>query len=227
MSDSLYEHGLSRLLDGEMTATEAEDFAAHLRAKPELLRDLRQHLVLWETWSQLQSPERSARAFANSWETRLTAENTADDFCRAVQARVAEPGAEPSAWKRWWSTVRAFRLEDHRSAALASAAAVLTVAAAFFWFGAATTSARPVVTIEGEAVCTRCVLHQTHDCAPAVRVVSGGTTQFYYLDPKESAVANSRLNYCSAHTDHVRATGTASIDHGHLRLDATAVVREP
>jgi len=227
VNDGLYEHGLSRLLDGEMTATEAEDFAAHLRARPELLRDLQKHLVLWEAWSQLQSPERSVEAFANSWETRLAAEQTADDFCRAVQARVAAPGAKPSLWTRGWDAVRAFRVADHRWAALASAAAVLAVFVAVFWIGVAPTSARSVVTIEGATVCTRCVLHQTHNCTPAVRVVSGGTTQIYYLDPKETVVANCHLNFCAVHPDRVRATGTASVDHDHLRLDAIAVERTP
>ncbi len=230
MTDEIYERGLSQLLDGEMTPAEEVAFAAHLRDHPELIRDLRQHLVLWELWSQQQAPERSAQAFADSWQTRLAAEGNAEAFCRAVEARVAAPDQPPGRLTDLGETVRrALRslwLPHPRWAALASATAALVLVVGYFLIGAASTSAGPMVTIEGEAICTRCILHETHDCRPAVRVVAGGTEQVYYLS-ENPAVKQCHAPFCSKDPVRVRATGTASVDHGHLRLEATAIALTP
>lgn len=229
MSDARYELALSQLLDGEMSAPEAEAFAAYLRERPELVRDLRQHLGLWELWSQQQAPERSAQAFGDSWDTRLAAEGNAEAFCRAVEARVAAPGrAKRSSWagERLQDLWRLLWLPRHRWTALVSAAATAVLVVGFFWIGAASTAARPVVTIEGEAICTRCILHETHDCRPAVRVVADGTAQVYYLS-ENPAVKQCHAPFCSKDSVRVRATGTTSVDHGHLRLEATAVALSP
>jgi hypothetical protein len=230
MTDEVYERGLGQLLDGEMTPAEAAAFAAHLRDRPDLIRDLQQHLVLWELWSQQQAPERSAQAFADSWQTRLAAEGNAEAFCRAVEVRVARPDQPPGRLSNLAASVRravsSLWLPGHRWATLASAAATVALVVGFFWIGAASSSAGPVVTIEGEAVCTRCILHETHDCRPAVRVVAEGTERIYYLDAT-AAVKECHAPFCSKDPVRVRATGTTSVDHGHLRLEATAVARTP
>lgn len=229
MTDEVYERGLGQLLDGAMTPAEEAAFAAYLRDRPDLIRDLQQHLVVWELWSQQQAPERSAQAFADSWQTRLAAEGNAEAFCRAVEARVASPDAPriPSgigAWVRRLSS--SLWLPGHRWATLASAAATVVLVVGYFLIGAASSSAGPMVTIEGEAVCTRCILHETHDCRPAVRVVAEGTEKIYYLDAT-AAVKQCHAPFCSKDPVRVRATGTTSVDHGHLRLEATAVARTP
>ncbi len=229
MTDEVYERGLGQLLDGEMTPAEEAAFAAHLRDRPDLIRDLQQHLVLWELWSQQQAPERSAQAFADSWQTRLAAEGNAEAFCRAVEARVAAPDAPstPSAIGEWVRRLSgSLWLPGHRWATLASAAATVALVVGFFWIGAASSSAGPMVTIEGEAVCTRCILHETHDCRPAVRVVAEGAEKIYYLDAT-AAVKECHAPFCSKDPVRVRATGITSVDHGHLRLEATAVARTP
>ena len=46
MNSQRYQELLGRLLEGELSGAEAEELAAGLRARPELRRDLRSHVVL-------------------------------------------------------------------------------------------------------------------------------------------------------------------------------------
>ena len=93
MNPERYEDLLSRLLEGEMTAPEAEELARALAESPALGRNLQQHLVLWEMWSHAQSPERSAEAFVRGLKTRLQAEGEgADAFAAAVRTELESYG---------------------------------------------------------------------------------------------------------------------------------------
>jgi negative regulator of sigma E activity len=46
-----YQILLGQLLDGEILSAEAEELIQGLRDQPELQRDLRRHLILWDAWS--------------------------------------------------------------------------------------------------------------------------------------------------------------------------------
>ena len=121
-----------------LAGPEADELARALNESLSLRRDLRQHLVLWEMWSQDQAPERSAAAFIRAWKTRLRAESEgADTFAAAVRAELEtrqssgyvperrEPMVRRSSAVRswlsgWWRAV-------HHRAGLAWAVSLLVV----------------------------------------------------------------------------------------------------
>jgi len=63
MKAARYHELLGRLLEDNLSTSEAEELAYALKSSHTLRQDLRRHLVLWEMWSQYQSPERSATRF--------------------------------------------------------------------------------------------------------------------------------------------------------------------
>lgn len=89
MRQERYHQLLSRLLDSELTADEAQELATGLQGDLMLREDLRRQLVLWEAWSQRQSAERSAEAFARACRVRLRIESEAPEaFAAAVLAKL-------------------------------------------------------------------------------------------------------------------------------------------
>jgi hypothetical protein len=216
MNPARYQELLGRLLEGELSGAEAEELAGGLGASPALRQDLRRHLVLWEVWSQHQAAERSAESFVNAWKTRLRAESeSADAFPHAVRDRLQSPGMI-GAW------VRAFRAMIRRPAGIAWAAS-LTMAGlvALFWF-AAPRSARAMTTIKGEAVCPACVLHESHEHSPAIRVTEGNVIRIYYLD-RNAAVGGLQDYFCGGPTPVV-AKGKARTEKGRRLFDAATVI---
>ncbi|HUL54719.1 MAG TPA: hypothetical protein VLT83_15045 [Opitutaceae bacterium] len=234
-----YEELLGSLLDGVLSAEEAGELAEGLRARPELKRDLAQHLVLWEVWSQHLAPERSAEAFVAAWRTRLRAESEgADVFGNGVLAELESRDrwvptrflAAPSAgfWRRICaipglirSWVETLGLAARRRAGVAWAAALICAGLLGLFWLAGPRSSRAMVTIHGEAVCTACVLHESHVHAPAIRVTAGGKTQIYYLD-RTPAVAGLQDRFCSGPRPAV-AEGTPTTAAGRLRFAARTV----
>src|SRR5687767_8704651 len=96
MNSQRYQELLGRLLEGELSDAEAEELAAGLKERPELQRDLRSHLVLWEFWSQQHTPERSSDAFLNAWKTRLRVEREdIDTFAEVTRSRIDAPHLRP------------------------------------------------------------------------------------------------------------------------------------
>src|SRR5262249_19110445 len=145
-----------------------------IASEPERLRDLREHLILWELWSQEHAPHRSAEAFCSGFQVRLRAEQAGND--RAVTA-VAAPAEVPGR-----GVAVAWRPEPWRC--LLSAAPVVLFARAFAVFRprpsadpagpvTAPQAARPV-SLRGEAVCTHCILSLTDHCQLAIRVHEHG-----------------------------------------------------
>ena len=74
MTEARYHELLGQLLDGALSGAEAEELRRCLEAEPRRIRDLREHLGLWELWGQEQSPRRSAEAFCRDFQARLQAE---------------------------------------------------------------------------------------------------------------------------------------------------------
>jgi hypothetical protein len=214
-----YQESLGRLLEGELAGVEADEFSAGLSADPALRRDLRWHLVLWELWSQNQTPERSTEAFINAWKTRLRAENEDPDaFPHAVRTRFDARQPRQARLERVvhiiWAGVR-------RPAGLAWAASALILAlAAAFWF-ASPWSAHAVITLKGEAVCTACVLHESNEHAPAIRVMTGTATNIYYL--YRSAELTALQDYFCSGPNAATAEGMKKPVKGRLLFQATTV----
>ena len=133
MNSPRYEELLGRMLEGDLSGREAEEFAAELRANPARLRDLRRHLVLWEIWSQHQAPERSSEAFVNAWKTRLRAETEgADVFPDSVRAQIEARQPPPGViefFRRFIAARRPVRMAWAASLLIAGLALVVWFAA--------------------------------------------------------------------------------------------------
>jgi hypothetical protein len=194
MNPARYQELLGRLFEGELTEPEAGELAGELQAQPALQLDLHRHLVLWEAWSQHQAPERSAEAFVAGWKTRLRAENEETDaFFRKVRAQLETRGRRVTAW------FAQLRGAMRRPTGIAWAtSAVLAGLAVVFWL-AVPHPAQAMVTIQGEAVCPACVLHEGHAHVPAIRVHTDGTPRIYYLE-RSPALTGLQGRFCSGPT---------------------------
>jgi hypothetical protein len=222
MNPARYEELLSDLFDGELSDGSARELAEGLGARPDLLRDLCRHLLLWEVWSQHQAPERSATAFLAAWRTRLHAENEdAAAFQDALKSRL-ELREEPRGMRGIGATVLAVWTAVRRPAGIAWITSVVVVGLAMlFWLGG-TRSAQAVTTIQGEAVCTACVLHESHEHLPAIRVTGSNSTQIYYLD-LNAAVEGLQERFCNGPTPVV-ADGIPRTERGRLLFEARRLV---
>ncbi|MBI4658869.1 MAG: FecR domain-containing protein [Verrucomicrobia bacterium] len=147
MTDARYQELLARLLDQELSAAEADELAATLRTNPQRAADIRQHLALWDLYSQDHAAERSAHAFELAWRTRLAAEADAADFVAQTTRQFANaPGAGAAqacspAFRRSADIRRADRLKaglptwNWRSALALAASVVLLLGLGVWYFG--------------------------------------------------------------------------------------------
>lgn len=190
MSDARYHHLLGRLLDGELPPPEMEELARLVEARPDLRKDLRQHLELWEYCAQKYAPERSPEAFCAAWNTRLRAESPDDHFSESMGQRLAADQAKPVSDSRvpfrrpWWRRVP---LAWAAGVAMVSLAAILAAAIAGWRHRpstkpVATIATNAVVALAGESVCSSCVLHEDHQHAPAIRLTQDGVTRVVYVE---------------------------------------------
>lgn len=100
MTGERYHELLGRLLDGELSPAEARELAGALRVDPQRRQDTRQHLALWEIFSQELARERAAECFLLAWHTRLSSETDAAQFVERTTRRLSEvpiigPSVEP------------------------------------------------------------------------------------------------------------------------------------
>jgi hypothetical protein len=212
MNDERFEFLTGRLLDGELSAAEGEELAAAMRAGPDRRRELRQHLVLWELWTQQQASERSEDAFLAAWHTRLRAERQGDEFVVSVRERLSHR-LRGDSWRSralsWW------RGAGRPIQVVLTATAAAVVLSASFWL-AVPQDARATTTLKGEVICTACMLHETHEHLPAIRVQTDGTEQIYYVTSDRRALV--RLgNYCVAPVPLI-ATGRANVNDGRREI---------
>lgn len=203
MNRSRYEELLDRLLEGDMTEPESVELAALLKQQPELIDDLRRHLVLWEHWSQHCFPERSADAFAESWKTRLAAEQEGDQFATTLRARL---GSERRRRVLVWAAV--------------AACLILLLTVSLLRIRPEPVRYQParMITVSGDGVCVACILHEGRDHKAAIRVHEDGQTHIYYVSPKSlTDPVQNRL--CQAPTP-VIARGEVRQQGGRLALAA-------
>ncbi len=222
MNRDRYEELLGILLDGALSPEQAGELAAGLQSEAGLRRDLQEHLVLWELWSQTVAPERSAEAFLAAWKTRLRAESeTAGAFGGRVLARVAAAEVQPRLLGGLRDAIdrAAHWLRRPLGIAWTTALAGVTVAA-IGWL-VLTRAARATVVIHGEAVCTACTLHEGRAHHPAIRVTEHGVARTYYLDPNP-AVDALQDAFCNGPVP-ADAEGTERAEGGRLRFSARRV----
>jgi hypothetical protein len=236
MTDARYHELLSHLLDSDLSETDAKELRDGLEDEPRRLRDLREHLMLWELWAQEQSPERGAEAFGRGFQTRLRAE---------LEGRVG-PDAPVGVPVR----------RRHRRLVLTCAAAVLllasAVAVAVLWprsprhtvavlgGSAQAPIARPVrhplptpgrsgqgtqspavrlVSVQGEGVCAHCILHLTNECQLAIRVREKEREELFLVN--ESAASRDFVPACCANPVPMLAQGSVHTENGRLYLATT------
>jgi hypothetical protein len=94
----------------------------------------------------------------------------------------------------------------------------------FFWM-AFQRSAQAITTIQGEAVCTACVLHESQEHRPAIRVGLAGNARIYYLE-RNDTVSRLQDRFCGGPTPAV-AKGKLKTESGRLRFEATAITLPP
>ena len=78
-----------------------------------------------------------------------------------------------------------------------------------------------VITINGEAKCAKCALHESQKCQSVIQVEKDGKNTTYYL-VKNEASDKFHKNVCSE-TKKATATGTCKKVEGKLQFTATKV----
>lgn len=292
MNRERFEELLDDLLERELTPDEAGELAQAVRTDPAWRGELRRHLVLWELWSQQQTPERSADAFVAACRTRLRAEREDERFVAGLNRRIREERdsgsaersdaaggragppdaagaaeaagcgdsvprsptasteapitARPFRWRFFWDRIgallvgvrrrrQATPLQDgdrgksrfpwgralQQPAAVWGTAVSVVMVAAVFWIASPGTAQATTTTVHGEAVCTACMLHETHDHLPAIRVRDGQETRIYYVQSPRDAFYRIG-DYCRAPVPLI-ATGRAEMKDGRLLFDAESL----
>lgn len=199
MKAARYRELLGGLLEDNLSPNEAEELGFALKSSPALRRDLRQHLALWEMWSQDQSPERSATRFIHSWETRLRADSEGpNEFAAAVQEKLedydqggfadqARKEARPqeATGRRMALWFQGLRIFSRRRARLFWPISAAIVLLGYAWV-ATTRSSSAAMTIRGEGICTVCTLNQGHEHLQAIQVIrAGNDRRLYYLEKNQ------------------------------------------
>jgi hypothetical protein len=212
MTEARYHELLGRMLDSRISEADAEELRRGLETDQARVRDLREHLMLWELCAQEHSPDRGADAFRKRFEARLMAEiDRADDIV-----------ADPLPWAASGSWL--FRRRVYLACA---AGVILALTAGLLWVRApagpeATDRRQPpvrLVSLKGEAVCTHCILHQTEACQLALRVHQSGREELWDVND-EGAESNLGRAYCHGATP-VLAQGSLRSEHGRWSLLAT------
>jgi hypothetical protein len=78
------------------------------------------------------------------------------------------------------------------------------------------------VTITGNAVCSKCFLHETKDCQTVVQVEKDGKTVNYYLAQNDVSKAFHK-NICGNAGEKVTATGTVAEKDGKEILTVSKI----
>ncbi len=214
MSATRYESLVDTLLEEGLSPAETEELAALVAARPDLRADLRRQLTLWELWSQQQAPERGADSFLAACRTRLRAENDVDreSFVAAVRRRLSLGDSRHAAGRAWFG----FPLNLAWAAPL-TIVLVLTV----LWI--ALPRQAEATTFEGEAICASCMLHQTHEHLPVIRIQDGATERHFYLE-SDHPLYREIGDYCAAPIP-IHATGPLRRENGRVILAVRALER--
>jgi hypothetical protein len=220
-----YRQLLDQLLDDELSPADAKELSAILRAHPELRKEVRTQLALWDGWAQRVAPERAGEAFVESWKTRADAEEELGAFTPPVRPREFFPLAtallQVPFWKRWL-----------RPLPIAIGVCAVSFLAMGSWWAqqylaqprtspdalaVLATGNNQIVTVAGEGVCVSCVLQESKRPGPALRLKKGEITKIVYVR-FNGFTANFHDYFSGGKT--VRATGVLNENRGRLVLTA-------
>lgn len=213
MTKARYSELLGRLLDGPLSEADAEELRRELAHNPDRLRDVREHLMFSDLLAQELTPQRSHESFWQGIQTRLGAE--------PVEAQAA--GADRPRRLRFGSLGGHPRLMP---LAVGVAAGILIAGIlAMRWRaeeGAASFGPDAMlVSLEGEAVCSHCVLHQTDECRPVVRIREEGREKTLFFDDNAVYRDFSHKQGCCRKPVPVLAKGVVHTEDGRPHLAAT------
>jgi hypothetical protein len=212
-----YDELVSLLFDAEPTDSELEELAQLLRNDERLAADFQKQLLIWDVWAQDAVPERSAKAFEASFQTRLRAEADADTF----------------------SSATAHHLQRKRRLRvllpILAAAAMLTVMLTVFFLQDAHpenteyTNNQPAIaptqqiSIVGECVCTRCTLGIEGKHNDAIRYVDqAGQAQLVLLTRNPKLKNYKKAKFCRG-PNRIYVEGEMIEENGQQLLAASSI----
>jgi hypothetical protein len=241
MTDARYHELLSQLLESALSEADAKELRHGLEDEPRRLRDLREHLMLWELWAQEQAPQRGAEAFGLGFQTRLRAElegragpdAPADVPMRRGNRRLVLTCAAgvllmlASAVAVLWPRSPRRTVTAMRGSAQAPIAAPVRdplPTPGPSGHGTESPAAR-LVSVRGEGICARCILHLTKKCQLAIRVREGEGEELLLVN--ENAASRDLVPACCATPVPILAQGTVHTENGRLFLAATRLEVQP
>ena len=192
MTRARYEELLGRALDSELSEAESAELRDAVESDAELLRDLREHLVLWDLWSQDQTTGRDGAAFLRSFQTRLGAEADTDSFAALTVQRITadERSRARTFWPlalaaslvvavAWWAT------ETRRQPPLAVQSEI--AAPPLPTKPAAPSKEAQLIQVRGELVCAKCALHGAEVHIAAIRVDAATGDDLLFISSETAA----------------------------------------
>lgn len=217
MTEARYNELVDRLLDGTISAVDAQELRQELERDPARLRDVRDNLILVEISAQEYDPNHSAGAFWQGVRSRLN-----------DTASPPAPAVEPRPWRGY------VRLVAGLAASLLVAAGVASQWPK--WNGGRRVVpplARGVgadvkrISLHGEVVCAHCILHQSDDCRPVVRVREAGHVETITLSDNAVCRAFYHKQGCGRTPLPVLAEGVMQTENGRALLAATRLEVRP
>lgn len=210
---SRYDELVSILMDGEPTESELTELEQMLKENPELAKELRDHLLTWESWSQSVAPERSPESFLAACHTRLKAEADSTHFRQSTMRQIT-PTHRPIAW-----------------ASGLAAAALITLAFLYSLkppgpdnpgLTPSLATEPQSVSIEGESVCTQCTLNQEGGHNKGVRFTGANGAIQLLLLKRDPSLRVHTPHFCGGPTP-VLVAGTLVREDGQELLATTSL----
>jgi hypothetical protein len=200
MTEARYHELLGRLLDGDPSEAEVEELRRELERDPARLRDLGDHLAFSEILAHELDPGRTPDAFWEGVRSQLNAGPPAGTASRRVRLRLA---AGMAACILAAVGIAAFRSRQDAGTVSVRAAGMERVS------------------LRGEIVCAHCILHQTGDCRPVVRVHEADRDETIALSDNAVYRDFYRKQGCGRKPVPVIAEGVMRAEDGHPLLAVT------
>jgi len=241
MTEARYHELLGQMLDSGLTDADAEELRRGLEAEPGRIRDLREHLILWDLCAQEPESPRGSDAFCRGFLDRLRTECEPPHTTRVPAVRDHEfVSGDRKRWRRWAILTCAagvllaltvgvllnrppqgHAMVNHDPAGTPVERPNVLAPAPGSAVASQTSAIRPV-SLRGDAICTRCILHQTERCQMAIRVQESGKPAVLLVNSDGATVGDLGHAYCLRPVP-VLAEGSVRLEKGLQYLVATRI----